>query len=66
MLGAKTDFRFVPGKTHFDLYERGGDPSALLQDIGWEMYAVARPQSKRRAPRPTPKSDIGLAVEHGR
>ncbi len=66
MLGAKTDFRFVPGKTHFDLYERGGDPSALLQDIGWEMYAVARPQSKRRAPRPIPKSDIGLAVEHGR
>ncbi len=45
-LGAKTDFRYVPGKTHFDLYERGGDPMALLQDIAWEMYAVARPRSK--------------------
>ena len=46
-LGAKTDFRYVPGKTHFDLYERGGDRDALLKDIAWEMYAIARPASKR-------------------
>ncbi|HEX4693339.1 alpha/beta hydrolase [Sphingomonas sp.] len=46
-LGAKTDFRYLPGKTHFDLYERGGDKQALLKDIAWEMYAVARPGSKR-------------------
>jgi S-formylglutathione hydrolase FrmB len=46
-LGAKTDFRYLPGKTHFDLYERGGDQMALLKDIAWEIYAVARPKSKR-------------------
>lgn len=48
-LGAKTDFRYLSGKTHFDLYERGGDGMGLLQDIAWEMYAVARPGSKRPA-----------------
>ncbi|THD37387.1 MAG: enterochelin esterase [Sphingomonas sp.] len=46
-IGAKTDFRYLPGKTHFDLYERGADKEALLKDIAWEMYAVARPGSKR-------------------
>jgi len=46
-LGAKTDFRYLPDKTHFDLYERGGDKEALLKDIAWEMYAVARPGAKR-------------------
>jgi hypothetical protein len=46
-LGAKTDFRYLPGKTHFDLYERGDDRNALLKDIAWEMYAIARPGSKR-------------------
>ncbi|RYY38336.1 MAG: enterochelin esterase, partial [Sphingomonadales bacterium] len=46
-LGARSSFRFVPGKTHFDLFERGGDRNALMKDIAWEMYAVARPGSKR-------------------
>ena len=49
-LGAKTDFRYLPGKSHFDLYDRGPNPMALLQDIAWEMYAVARPNSKRPVP----------------
>jgi hypothetical protein len=48
-LGAKTDFRYLPGKTHFDLYERGGDQMALLKGIAWEMYAIARAGSKRPA-----------------
>jgi len=48
-LGAKTDFRYLPGKSHFDLYARPGDPMALLKDIAWEMYAIARPGSKRPA-----------------
>jgi S-formylglutathione hydrolase FrmB len=48
-VGAKTDFRYLPGKTHFDLYERAGDQMALLKDIAWEMYAIARPGSKRPA-----------------
>jgi len=46
-LGAKSQFRFVPGKTHFDLLERDGDRQALMKDLAWEMYAIARPGSKR-------------------
>ena len=44
-LGAKADVRFLPGKTHFDLYAEGDDRRALMKKIGWEMYAVARPGS---------------------
>lgn len=44
-LGAKADFRFLPGKTHFDLYVEGDDRRALLKKIAWEMHAVARPGS---------------------
>jgi len=44
-LGAKADVRFLPGKTHFNLYEAGGDPNALTEQIAREMYAVARPGS---------------------
>jgi hypothetical protein len=42
-LHAKTDFSFLEGKTHFDLYAEGNDKSALLKKIAWEMYEVARP-----------------------
>ncbi|WP_114240086.1 esterase family protein [Dyella sp. C9] len=44
-LHAQSDFRFLPGKTHFDLYVQGNDRIALLKQIAWEMYAQARPQS---------------------
>ena len=44
-LHAQSDIRFLPNKTHFDLYASGGDRTALLKQIAWEMYAVARPQS---------------------
>ncbi len=44
-LHARSDIRFLPGKTHFDLYAVGDDRAALLKQIAWEMYAVARPQS---------------------
>jgi pimeloyl-ACP methyl ester carboxylesterase len=44
-LHAKSDFRFVPGKTHMNLYMNGDDRIALLKQIAWEMYAVARPGS---------------------
>ncbi|MDB5367182.1 MAG: enterochelin esterase-like enzyme [Rhodospirillales bacterium] len=47
-LGAKTDFRYLAGKTHFDLYKVGDENSALLNDFAWEMYAVARPKEMRR------------------
>jgi S-formylglutathione hydrolase FrmB len=46
-LGAKADFRFVPGKNHFNLGQRGDDPLALTRDITGEMYAIARPHSRR-------------------
>lgn len=44
-LHARSDIRFLPDKTHFDLYAVGNDRTALLKQIAWEMYAVARPQS---------------------
>lgn len=46
-LGARSSFRFLPGKTHSDLLTRDGDRTAGLKDIAWEMYAIARPGSKR-------------------
>jgi S-formylglutathione hydrolase FrmB len=45
-LGAKAEVRFVPGKTHSDLYVEGDDRRALLKKIAWEMHAVARPGSR--------------------
>jgi S-formylglutathione hydrolase FrmB len=44
-LHARSDVRFLPGKTHFDLYVVGSDRNGLLKQFAWEMYAVARPQS---------------------
>jgi pimeloyl-ACP methyl ester carboxylesterase len=48
-LGAQDDVRFLPGKTHFDLYEANGDPNALTLQIASEMYSVARPRVARGA-----------------
>lgn len=45
-LGANESFRFLPDKTHMDLYVDGADRWALLKKISWEMYAIARPGSK--------------------
>jgi hypothetical protein len=45
-LGARTDFRYVEGRGHFDLYNVGDDRSDLYKAIAWEMYAHARPGSK--------------------
>jgi len=44
-LNAKSDFRFIPGRTHFDLYKEGDNKMALLDKISWEMYSIARPTS---------------------
>jgi hypothetical protein len=49
-LHAKSDFRYLPGKTHADLYTQGDDPRALLKQISWEIYAIARPDSSMRPP----------------
>jgi len=45
-LGARTDFRYVDGRGHFDLYTAGDDPWGLYKAIAWEMYALARPGAK--------------------
>jgi hypothetical protein len=45
-LHAKSDFRFLPGRSHFDIYVEGKDRYGLFKTISWEMYAVARPGSK--------------------
>jgi hypothetical protein len=45
-LHAKSDIRFIPGRTHFDLYRIGKDRNGLLKQISWAMYAVARPHSR--------------------
>ena len=54
-LGARSEFRFAPERTHFDLYVEGDDRQALLKDIAWQMYAVARPGTKRPEPRQAPQ-----------
>jgi S-formylglutathione hydrolase FrmB len=54
-LGAKSDIRFLPDRTHFDLYKIGKDRHGLLKQISWAMYAVARPDSTLKpAPGKTP------------
>jgi enterochelin esterase-like enzyme len=45
-LGARTDFRYVEGRGHFDLYAVGDDRRGLYKAIAWEMHALARPGSR--------------------
>jgi hypothetical protein len=47
-LGARSDFRYLEGRTHMDLYRIGADNRGLLTTIAWEMYATARPGSARK------------------
>ena len=49
-LHAKSDIRFIPDRTHFDLYAVGKDHQGLLKEISWQMYAVARPHSALKPP----------------
>jgi S-formylglutathione hydrolase FrmB len=44
-LNADPHFTYLPGRTHFDLYVVGQDRGALFDQIGAEMYAVARPET---------------------
>jgi hypothetical protein len=45
-LGARTDFHYVEGRGHFDLYAVGEDRWGLYKVIAWQMYALARPGAK--------------------
>ncbi|TAL73320.1 MAG: enterochelin esterase [Rhodanobacter sp.] len=49
-LGAKSDIRFLPDRSHFDLYRIGDDRQGLLKQITWQMYAVARPHAALKPP----------------
>lgn len=58
-VGAKTGFRFLPGRTHFDLYTVGNDRHALSRTIAWEMYKIARPDAVVPADLPEPELEPG-------
>ena len=45
-LGAHSEFRFIPDRTHGDLYRIGADPRGLETEILWAMYRKARPGTK--------------------
>jgi S-formylglutathione hydrolase FrmB len=47
-VGAKTDFRYLPGKTHGNLYIEDDDHYALTKRIAAEMSATARAAGRRR------------------
>jgi enterochelin esterase-like enzyme len=49
-LHAHAEFRFIPGRSHFDLYEKGKDKFGLMKDMAWQMYGQARPASILRQP----------------
>ena len=49
-LGAHASVTFLPGRTHFDLFQQPGDRLGLMHDITWAMYAVARPGARPPAP----------------
>jgi enterochelin esterase-like enzyme len=42
-LGAGAHFTYIPDRTHFDLYGVGDDRQALFDEIGQQMWDVARP-----------------------
>jgi len=43
-------FTFRDNRTHFDLYEEGGDRMAMMDEIAAQMYAVARPSAHWKLP----------------
>jgi hypothetical protein len=49
-VGGDPHFTYLPGRSHFDLYFVGKDARGLFDQIGAEMYAVARPQAHWKAP----------------
>jgi hypothetical protein len=48
-LGADAHFTYLPGRTHFNMYDVGQDKQGLFDQISAEMYAVARPRVKWQA-----------------
>lgn len=50
-LGAQAHFTFIPGRTHGDLYVVGDDKQGLFDEIGQQMWDVARPGKNWKASR---------------
>jgi enterochelin esterase-like enzyme len=46
-LGARSEFHFIEGADHGSVMVENGDPRGVERTIAWQMYAVARPGSKR-------------------
>jgi enterochelin esterase-like enzyme len=45
-LGADAHFTYIPDRTHMDLYAVGDDRQGLFDEIGQQMWDVARPGKK--------------------
>lgn len=60
-VGADPHFTYLEGRTHFNLYEVGKDRMGMFDQIGAEMYAVARPRGKWKA-----RENKVNGSEHGR
>jgi hypothetical protein len=60
-LGADAHFTYLPDRTHMDVYTVDKDKQGLFDEIGAEMYAVARPGVKWQptAANPQKKSKKG-------
>ncbi len=62
-VGGKAEFRFLPGKTHFDIYARGKDRRWLLTRIAWSMYHQARPNAVIPKADKAPQEDASAAIQ---
>lgn len=49
-IGAKYEFTWMEGRNHGTLDRIGDDPNGLEKKIAWEMWAIARPDSRLRPP----------------
>jgi hypothetical protein len=49
-LGAKYEFTWMEGRNHGTLDRIDDDPNGLEKKIAWEMWAIARPDSRLRPP----------------
>ena len=56
-LGADGHFTYLPDRTHMDLYVVGKDRMGLFDEIGEQMYAVARPGVKWKQREPAKKKN---------
>ena len=54
-LGADPHFVYAPNRTHFNLYEEGGDKMALFDQIAAQMWELARPGVNWQQPSPARK-----------